>query len=560
MHLGNFAEAASHYERMLPKLAEHIPPKEHAPWSAWLNLTRCYSQLNRHEEAVRHARKVANLRSKELGADHQSTLLAEYHLGVTLSKAGQHQEAVTVLKSVRERMTSEIKTPSEEAVLGRLEAAYRAAGNLELALQVLEERRAMVGEELNAAYREALQETGAESELLIPPGASWRWFRPEDGADPSTSDPDFFASFSKPEFDDSQWQEDQDSLLGGFGYEDYPGQYMDEVDLHRHDSEHGHHLAFFRHRFTTDDTLAHLELHLQHDDGVVIFLDGKEVARENVRNGILDADLQARECRNGAQGWQVTRITLPGPLEPGEHLLAISLHNHDCWNHDLRLAGLRLVGWNGPRRASAELARKERELAKLFTPTSVGSVLIPANSEWRWLHPVDGIDPATVSPEFHRSFFRADYDDTAWATGRDREGPDGGFGYGDERPHLVDIGTPREKALGKSAYFRHRFTTTEEHTNLELRCQRDDGIIVYLDGLEVARDNMTEGEEAYALPARTTVSQKSETSRQRVPLKGITLPPGEHILAISLHNHSALSSDLRIAAITLVEMKESEEE
>ena len=43
------------------------------------------------------------------------------------------------------------------------------------------------------------------------------------------------------------------------------------------------------------------------------------------------------------------------------------------------------------------------------------------------------------------------------------------------------------KRNGKSAYFRHAFTTTEEHTNLELRCQFDDGLIIYLDGKEVAR-------------------------------------------------------------------------
>ena len=94
-----------------------------------------------------------------------------------------------------------------------------------------------------------------------------------------------------------------------------------------------------------------------------------------------------------------------------------------------------------------------------------------------------------------------------------------------------------------------------EHTNLELRCRRDDGIIVYLDGQKVARDNMGEGEEAYRLPAQWTIGGATETAVFRIPLEGVTLPAGEHVLAISLHNHKAPSSDLRIGGITLVEVE-----
>jgi hypothetical protein len=59
----------------------------------------------------------------------------------------------------------------------------------------------------------------------------------------------------------------------------------------------------------------------------------------------------------------------------------------------------------------------------------------------------------------------------------------------------VDISLPGVAGAGgerngKSSYFRHCFTTAAQHTNLELRCQLDEGIIVCLDGKEVARDNM----------------------------------------------------------------------
>ena len=193
----------------------------------------------------------------------------------------------------------------------------------------------------------------------------------------------------------------------------------------------------------------------------------------------------------------------------------------------------------------------------------VRTVIVGPTSEWKWLHPVDGVNPADADPDFHETFASPNFDDAGWQSGRDKAEPGGGFGYGDDWFNGVDIGTPTfvnagGMTEGKVAYFRHRFTTSTEHRNLELRCQRDDGIIVYLDGKEVARDNMHAGKEAYLLPATATVGPNmrlKERTTYSFPLKGITLPPGEHTLAISVHNTKSRSSDLRIGGITLVEVE-----
>jgi serine/threonine protein kinase/Leucine-rich repeat (LRR) protein len=183
------------------------------------------------------------------------------------------------------------------------------------------------------------------------------------------------------------------------------------------------------------------------------------------------------------------------------------------------------------------------------------TVLLPPDSEWKWLHPLDGIDPAKDSPGFHTAFYAPDYDDGDWEGGRDSDRVGGGFGYGYAGFNGVDIGTPSTKELGHSAYFRARFTTDKPHSDLELHCLRDDGIIVYLDGKEVARDNMTDGPEAYQLPAARAVSGAEEIAMQRIPLAGVSLPAGQHVMAISLHNPPKPSSDLRIGGITLVEVE-----
>ena len=53
----------------------------------------------------------------------------------------------------------------------------------------------------------------------------------------------------------------------------------------------------------------------------------------------------------------------------------------------------------------------------------VTAVLLPPNSTWKWLHPLDGRDPAEYVPDFHTTFATASLDDSAWETGQDREGP-----------------------------------------------------------------------------------------------------------------------------------------
>jgi hypothetical protein len=154
-----------------------------------------------------------------------------------------------------------------------------------------------------------------------------------------------------------------------------------------------------------------------------------------------------------------------------------------------------------------------------------------------------------------------DFDDSAWSSGKDAVGPAGGFGTRKANFEVVDIGTPEapEKDGVHSAYFRLSFATEKNHGNLELRCQHDDGIIVYLDGEEVIRENMNDGPEDYLLPARNIIRLANETFVHRLPI-GKQLAPGRHVLAISLHNVKDDGLDLRIGDISLVELEGKDQE
>ena len=130
----------------------------------------------------------------------------------------------------------------------------------------------------------------------------------------------------------------------------------------------------------------------------------------------------------------------------------------------------------------------------------------------------------------------------------------GGFAYGETNSRYfngVHIGEP-DSGKRYSAYFRCQFTTDEDAANLELYCQRDDGIIVYLDGEELLRDGVQDAvPDSYQLLASQTISGSAKYRAIRHRITRL-LPAGEHVLAISLHNTDPESSDLRLAGIALL--------
>ena len=195
--------------------------------------------------------------------------------------------------------------------------------------------------------------------------------------------------------------------------------------------------------------------------------------------------------------------------------------------------------------------------ASFSSSAAAADKIVAPDQTWKWLHPTDGVDPAKAVPDFHKSFFLATFDDSLWKEGKDGPGPHGGFAYGEAGFTGVDIGTPPKKGDNgqenhrKSAYFRLKLKTDKAFGDLVLKCQRDDGVIVYLDGKEVARDNMPGGvADAYGLFATEAIGNEAETTPIALKLPG-SLAAGEHVLAISLHNRDGGSSDLRLAEVTL---------
>lgn len=139
------------------------------------------------------------------------------------------------------------------------------------------------------------------------------------------------------------------------------------------------------------------------------------------------------------------------------------------------------------------------------------------------------------------------FDDGAWSSG---PAP---LGYGEVVSTGLSYGSnPDDKRV--TAWFRQAFEVREAQAAagalVELAVLRDDGVAVYLDGVEVLRDNLPEG----AGPG-TLASETMSGSWETTPVV-VELPPleaGEHLLAVEVHQASASSSDLlldlRLAAL-----------
>jgi secreted PhoX family phosphatase len=132
------------------------------------------------------------------------------------------------------------------------------------------------------------------------------------------------------------------------------------------------------------------------------------------------------------------------------------------------------------------------------------------------------------------------HDISSWSVGN------GPLGYGDPVTTTIHGG-----ATGlTTAYFAKDITVDlATLTNeMELGVMRDDGIVVYLNGVEVVRDNMPAGVIGFNTLSSTTIDGAAENVYNVFSIPKSKFVNGVNRISIELHNRSVTSSDLRIDA------------
>jgi hypothetical protein len=170
-------------------------------------------------------------------------------------------------------------------------------------------------------------------------------------------------------------------------------------------------------------------------------------------------------------------------------------------------------------------------VASFRTPT----VLIATNAIWKYF-----VTPSAPSTAWKGLGF----DDTSWPTGRAQ------LGYGDN-DEATPIGWgPDSNNRYITTYFRSAFTVAEPGVfgSLLVRLLRDDGGVVYLNGVEVFRSNMGGGAPAWRTEAPAAALPADEISAYYTTnVSPALLRRGTNVIAVEIHQNGTNSSDLSFA-------------
>lgn len=157
--------------------------------------------------------------------------------------------------------------------------------------------------------------------------------------------------------------------------------------------------------------------------------------------------------------------------------------------------------------------------------------LVGSKSTWKYLD--DG-----SSPEGWNALA---FNDAAWRSGTAQLG----YGDGDE---ATEIGFgPNSKDKYPTTYFRKKFVMEhkpEKVIKLTLRLLRDDGAIVYINGVEAVRSNMPAGPVTSKTFAGSGIGGNAENTYYEYALYSDALVAGENVVAVEVHQADKGSSDL----------------
>jgi hypothetical protein len=130
------------------------------------------------------------------------------------------------------------------------------------------------------------------------------------------------------------------------------------------------------------------------------------------------------------------------------------------------------------------------------------------------------------------------FDDSSWASGP----AELGYGEGDE--NTVVNGGPSNNRF-PTTYFRRSFTAVNPagYTVVRFQVKRDDGVVVYLNGVEIYRNNLGNGPVAFDTFAQNA-GDDGQNFLAPVAVDPALLLNGANLLAAEIHQSDSGSSDI----------------
>jgi hypothetical protein len=371
---------------------------------------------------------------------------------------------------------------------------------------------------------------------------------------------------------------------------------------------------YFRNSFTVEDAalVTNLTAKLLRDDGAVIYINGVEATRVLMPATTITFSILASQTVDLVDETIPVILNLPASLlQDGANTVAVELHQSSAGSSDARFGlelvaqlsapptpGVRItspvastvtlpdtlaitatavgdeitgvefyrdgtslgvdstvpygVDWQQPQVGTWTLTAIAREaggspytsapVVITFTAPRTGRQLISTRSLWRYFD--GGSDLGTT-------WSSRTYNDSSWSQGYAR------LGYGNDGESTVVSYGPDVNKRYVTTYLRHafNFTTLPGINGLGLSISRDDGAVVYLNGVEIFRSNLRPGLVSYNSLAAATINRPDETNFLTVTLPTAGLLIGTNVVAVEVHQdgigaaNNDLGFDLALVAL-----------
>jgi len=163
-----------------------------------------------------------------------------------------------------------------------------------------------------------------EPTTLIGTGATWKYWDNK-----TLPAPDW----NQLQLDDTGWKQGPAPL--GYGESDIATSISYGTE-----SRHKHITAWFRHRFKLDSaaSVTNLYISLRRDDGAVVYINGKEVARDSLPPGEITPTTIADVTQDEAESiYRIFKVPAATLLQTGENLVAVEVHQNEARSSDLAM-------------------------------------------------------------------------------------------------------------------------------------------------------------------------------------------------------------------------------
>ncbi|MFL9842866.1 LamG-like jellyroll fold domain-containing protein [Flavobacterium rhizosphaerae] len=306
-------------------------------------------------------------------------------------------------------------------------------------------------------------------------------------------------------YDDSAW-------LFGNGILGYGNNNESTVLSYGTDDQNKYPTTYLRHTFTVEDASQYASLLFEtlRDDGVVVYVNGIEAFRSNMPEGDITYNTYALSQIGGADETTFVQNITPNLLQDGENVIAVELHQGAANSSDLSF---------------------DMHLRALPPELDAANYPLPKDSEWHYLDNGTSLDDVVWGVTTYAP---------GWLSGK------APFGYGDPVNTTVSYGGDSSNKYITSYFYRDiNIDLSEVSDMVEFGVKRDDGAVVYINGVEAFRENMPEGDIDYLTHSATIVDGADE-NRYFVHFVPKTMfNEGVNRVSVEVHNRDGSSSDLK---------------